>query len=86
MIEINSEDIDINKLLSHCKLLLRLFDLKDNEAIDINTIIKSFGEISQNWRFLINEVEKIVRLLLFLQATNSKRDGIFSGLKRVKTY
>ena len=32
------------------------------------------------------EAEKIFRLLLLSQATNTKSDGIFSALKHVKTY
>ena len=34
----------------------------------------------------ISEVEKTVRLLLLSQAVNAESDGIFSALKRVKTY
>lgn len=36
-----SEDIDTSKLASHLKLLSHLFELQDNETIDMSTIIKN---------------------------------------------
>ena len=42
--------------------------------------------MSQNKRFLISEGGKIVRLLLFSLDTNVESEGIFSALKRVKTW
>ena len=42
--------------------------------------------MSRNKSFLISEVGKTVRLLLLSQATYGESDGIFSALKRVKTY
>ena len=52
----------------------------------MRTIIKKLQDISRNRSLLIREVGKIARLLLLLQATNAETDGIFSALKRVKTY
>ena len=40
----------------------------------------------RNRSLFISEVGKIVRLLLLSQATIPKSDGIFSALKRIKTY
>ena len=53
-------------------MLLGLFELKDNGTVVISTIIK--------------KLQDITRLLLFLQAKNVESDGIFSTLKRLKTY
>ena len=86
LFEINSEDIGISKLVSQLKLLPSLFELKDNDTIDMWTIIKKFQDMSRNKRFLISEVGNIVKLLLLWQATNAESDGIFSTLKYVKTY
>ena len=52
----------------------------------MSTIIKKLQDISRNRSFLISEVGKTVRLLLLSQATNAESDGIFSALKRIKTY
>ena len=70
--KINSKDIGISKLVSQLKLLLGLFELKDNGTVVISTIIK--------------KLQDITRLLLFLQAKNAESDGIFSTLKRLKKY
>ena len=87
LFEINSEDIGgISKLVSQLKLLPSLFELKDNDTIDMWTIIKKFQDMSRNKRFLISEEGNIVKLLLLWQATNAESDGIFSTLKYVKTY
>ena len=40
----------------------------------------------RNRSLLISEVRNIVRLRLLSQATNVKTNGIFSALKRIKTY
>ena len=69
-----NKDIGINKLVSQLKLLPSLFELKELK----NT--------SRNRSLLISEVGKILKLLLLSQATNAESDGIFSALKRVKTY
>ena len=42
--------------------------------------------MSENRRFLISEVEKIVSLLFLSPARNAKSERIFSALKRVKRY
>ena len=42
--------------------------------------------MSRNRSLFISDVGKVVRLLLFSQATNAERGGVFSALKRVKTY
>ena len=42
--------------------------------------------MSRNRRFPISDAEKSVRLLLLSQATNAETEGLFSALKRVKTY
>ena len=42
--------------------------------------------MSRNRSLFISDVGKIVRLLLFSQATNIKSSGVFSALKCVKTY
>ena len=86
LFEINSEDIGISKLVSQLKLLPSLFKLKDNDTIDMWTIIKKFQDMSRNKRFLISEEGNIVKLLLLWQATNAESDSIFSTLKYVKTY
>ena len=62
LFEINSEIIGISKLVSQLKLLPNLFELIDNDTIDMSTIIKKF-QLSQNRRFLIGELEKLVRLI-----------------------
>ena len=51
----------------------------------MSTIVKKV-EMSRNRSLLISEVGKIVRLVLLSQATNAESDGIFSALKRIKTY
>ena len=86
LFEISSEDIGISKLVSQLKLLPSLFELKDNDTIDMWTIIKKFQDMSRNKRFLISEEGNIVKLLLLWQATNAESDSIFSTLKYVKTY
>ena len=70
--KINSKDIGISKLASQLKLLPNLFELKDNGAVVMSTIIKILQDIT--------------RLLLLSQATNAASDGIFSALNCVKTY
>ena len=45
----------------------------------MSTIIKKLQDISRNRRFLITEVEKIIRLLLVSQAKNAESEGIFSA-------
>ena len=62
LFEINSEIIGISKLVSQLKLLPNLFELIDNDTIDMSTIIKKL-QLSQNRRFLIGELEKLVRLI-----------------------
>ena len=57
-----------------------------NDTIVINIIIKKLQDMSRNRDFLISEVGKIVKLLLLSKETNAESDGIFSALKRVKTY
>ena len=52
----------------------------------MSTVIKKLQDMSRNRSLFISEVGKIVRLLLFSQATNAESDGIFSALKRVKIY
>ena len=52
----------------------------------MSTIIKKLQDMSQNRSFLTSEVGKIVRLFLPSQTANAESDGIFSALKRVKTY
>ena len=53
----------------------------------MSTIIKKLQHMSQNRSLFISEVGNIkVRLLLLSQATIPESDGIFSVLKRVKTY
>ena len=42
----------------------------------MSTIIKKLQDMSRNRRFLISEVEKIVRLLLLSLATNAESEGI----------
>ena len=42
--------------------------------------------MSQNRSLFISDVGKIVRLLLFSQATNVESGAVFSALKCVKTY
>ena len=84
--EINSKDIRINKLVSQLKLLQSLFELKDNDTVEMSTIIKKLQNMSRNRSLFIIEAGKIVRLLLLSQAANAESDGIFSALKRVKTY
>ena len=86
LLEINSEGIGISTLVSQLKLLPSLFELTYIDTIDMSTIIKKLQDMSRNRRFLISEVKKIVRLLLLSQATNAESEGIFSTLKRVKTY
>ena len=86
LLEINSEGIGISTLVSQLKLLPSLFELTYIDTIDMSTIIKKLQDLSRNRRFLISEVKKIVRLLLLSQATNAESEGIFSTLKRVKTY
>ena len=43
-------------------------------------------DMTRNRSFLMSKVGKIIRLLLLSQDTSSETDGIFSALKRVKTY
>ena len=63
-----------------------LFELKRNGTVAMSTIIKKLQDMPRNRDLFISEVGKIVRLLLLSQATNAESDGIFSALKRVKTY
>ena len=82
---INSKDIGISNLVSQLKLLPSLFELKDNGTGVMSTIIKKLQDRSQNRSLFINEVEKIVRLLLLSpwnynismlsQFTNTESDG-----------
>ena len=82
---INSKDIGISNLVSQLKLLPSLFELKDNGTGVKSTIIKKLQDRSQNRSLFINEVEKIVRLLLLSpwnynvsmlsQFTNTESDG-----------
>ena len=65
---------------------LSLFELKDNDTIDMSAIIEKLQDMPRNRHFLISEAEKIAGLLLLSQATNTGSEGIFSALKRVKTY
>ena len=73
--KINSKDIGISKLVSQLKLLPSLFELKDNDTVVMSTIIKKLQDVSRNRSLFISEVGKIVRLLLFSQPINTKRDG-----------
>ena len=81
LFQINSKDKGISKLL--LTLLPSLFELKDNDAIVMSTIIKKLQDMSRNRSFLIS---KIVRLLLLSQVTNAESEAIFSALKPVITY
>ena len=56
-----NEDIDISKLVAQLRLLPGLFEIKDNGSVGLSTIIKNLQDMSRNRRFLISEVEKIVR-------------------------
>ena len=86
LFEINSEDLGTSKLVSVLRLLSSLFELKENDTVVMSTIIKKLQGMSRNRNFLISEVGKTVRLFLLSQATYAESDGIFSALKRVKTY
>ena len=44
LFDINSEDIDTSKLVSQLKLLSSIFELKDNDTIVLNAIIKKLRE------------------------------------------
>ena len=55
LFEFNSEDIGIGKLVSHLKLLSSLFELKDNDTIDMSTIIKKLQDMSRNRHFLMSK-------------------------------
>ena len=57
--EINSKDIGINKLVSQLKLLQSLFELKDNDTVEMSTIIKKLRNMSRNRSLFISEVGKI---------------------------
>ena len=46
--ETKSENTDISKLLTELKLLASLFELKDNDAIVMSTIIKNVQDLSRN--------------------------------------
>ena len=48
--------------------------------------MKKMQDMPKKKRFLINEVEKLVKLLLLAPATNAESERIFSAMKRVKTY
>ena len=52
----------------------------------MSIIIKKLQDMLRNRSLFISEVGKILKLLLLSQATNDETDGIFSALKRVKTY
>ena len=52
----------------------------------MSTIIKKLQDMSRNRSLFISDVGKVVRLLLFSQARNAESGGVFSALKRVKTY
>ena len=82
----SSKDIDISKLVSQLKLLPNVFEHKDNGTVVMSTIIKKLQDMSGNRSLFLSEVGKVVRLLLLSQASNAESDGIFSALKRVKTY
>ena len=45
--ETKSENTDISKLLTELKLLASLFELKDNDAIVMSTIIKNVQDLSR---------------------------------------
>ena len=59
---------------------------KDVSAISIRHIIEMIRNIRPARRYIISEVITLVKLLLFVPATNSKSDGIFSTVRRVKNY
>ena len=46
-------------LVSQLKLLPSLFELKDNDTIDMSTIIKKLHGVPRNRPFLISEIEKV---------------------------
>ena len=52
----------------------------------MSTFIKKLQDMSRNGSLFISDVGKVVRLLLFSQATNPESGGVFSALKLVKTY
>ena len=47
LFEIDSENIGISKLVSQLKLLPSLFELIDNNTIDMSTIIKKFSVVTK---------------------------------------
>ena len=71
LFEINSKTIFISKLVIQLKLLPSLFELKDNESIDMSNI-KKLQDVSRNRHFLISEAEKIIRSLLLSEATKNR--------------
>ena len=74
-----SKDINMSKLVPQLKLLPSTFELKDNDTVDMSTIIKKLQDMSLNRHFLISEVEKIARY------TNAESERIFSTLKCMET-
>ena len=80
------QGLDISKFVSQLKLSPSLFKLKDNDIIDMSTIIKKLQDMSRNRHLLTSKKEKIVRLFLLSAAKNAEYQRIFSSLKRVKTY
>ena len=74
-----SKDINMSRLVPQLKLLPSTFELRDNDTIDMSTIIKKLQDMSLNRHFLISEVEKIARY------TNAESEHIFSTLKCMKT-
>ena len=73
LLEINSEDIGISKLVSQLTLLPSLFELKDNGIIVMISVIKKLQDMLQNRSFLTREVGKIVRLRLLSRATTCRK-------------
>ena len=63
-----------------------LIEVEGTDTNDMSTIIKKFQDILRNRLFLINELEKFVKLLLLSQATYTKSEGTFSASDRVKSY
>lgn len=82
VVDLYSDEFDFDQLKTQLSLL---YNLLDGEKIDS---VKQFAEWlkESSSRPFLGQVERLIKLLLTLPATNASSERTFSALKRVKSY
>ena len=80
------KDFNKNDLLVQLSMCHQLYKSYTTDPPSIETIKASLLSLSESQRSLIDEVCKLLQLLIVMPATNASSERSFSALRRVKSY